>query len=110
MNCCLIRKGAILYFSILLHCIVQRPHTAELLVPVPRTFEVETATANLRKYKFTSSHQIPAELVIVGGTLRVSPQLILGCRWYALILTRSVNTQLAYAELEAELSMLLVGG
>jgi hypothetical protein len=25
----------------------------------------------------------------------VSPQLILGCRWYALLLARSVNTQLA---------------
>jgi hypothetical protein len=25
----------------------------------------------------------------------VSPQLILGCRWYALLLARSVNTQLS---------------
>jgi hypothetical protein len=33
----------------------------------------------------------------VGETLvgAVSPQLILGCRWYALLLARSVNTQLA---------------
>jgi hypothetical protein len=29
---------------------------------------------------------------IVGG---VPSQLILGCRWYAVLLTRSVNTQLA---------------
>jgi hypothetical protein len=33
----------------------------------------------------------------------LGPQLILGCRWYAPLLTRSVNTRLALAELEVEL-------
>jgi ABC-type glycerol-3-phosphate transport system permease component len=37
----------------------------------------------------------------------VSPQLILGCGWYAPLLTRSVNTRLGLAELEAVLSMQL---
>jgi hypothetical protein len=32
------------------------------------------------------------KIVNVGA---VSPQLILGCRWYALLLERSVNTQLS---------------
>jgi hypothetical protein len=32
------------------------------------------------------------------GGVGLIPQLILGCRWYALLLTRSVNTQLALCE------------
>jgi hypothetical protein len=35
------------------------------------------------------------EGLLLGG---VSPQLILGCRWYALLLARSVDTQLALRE------------
>jgi hypothetical protein len=33
----------------------------------------------------------------------LGPQLILDCRWYAPLLTRPINTQLRYAELEVEL-------
>jgi hypothetical protein len=38
-------------------------HTAEPLVP----FEVETATAKLKRYKSPGSDQIPAELVQAAG-------------------------------------------
>jgi hypothetical protein len=40
----------------------------------------------------------------------VSPQLILVCRWYALLLTRSVNTQLALCEWGSAPLDDLVGG
>jgi hypothetical protein len=36
--------------------------TAEPLVPGPSHLEVETAIANLKKYKLSASDQIPAKL------------------------------------------------
>jgi hypothetical protein len=41
-------------------------HTADPLVPDPSIFEVEIATAKLKKYKFPGSDQIPAELIQAG--------------------------------------------
>jgi hypothetical protein len=38
-------------------------HTAEPLVPGLSRFEVEIATAKLKKYKSPGSDQIPAELI-----------------------------------------------
>jgi hypothetical protein len=37
------------------------------LVPDPSPFEVEIATAKLKKYKSPDSDQIPAELIQAGG-------------------------------------------
>jgi hypothetical protein len=46
-------------------------HTAEPLVSDPSPFEVETATAELKRYKSPGSDEIPARLIQVGGeTLR----------------------------------------
>jgi hypothetical protein len=42
-------------------------HVAELLVPEPSTFEVETATAKLKRYKTPDIDQISAELIQAGG-------------------------------------------
>jgi hypothetical protein len=42
-------------------------HTAEPLVPEPSPFEVEIASAKLKKYKSPGSDQIPAELIQSGG-------------------------------------------
>jgi hypothetical protein len=42
-------------------------HTAELLVPDPSPFEVETAIAKLKRCKSPSSDQILAELIQAGG-------------------------------------------
>jgi hypothetical protein len=42
-------------------------HVAELLAHDPSPFEAETATANLKKYKWSVSDQIPAELMQAGG-------------------------------------------
>jgi hypothetical protein len=47
-------------------------HTAEPLVPGPSHLEVEIAIANLKKYKSTCSHQIPAELIQAGGEILLS--------------------------------------
>ncbi|PNF38760.1 hypothetical protein B7P43_G14059 [Cryptotermes secundus] len=44
-------------------------HTAELLVPDPSPFEVESAIAKLKLYKSPGSDQIPAELVQAGGEI-----------------------------------------
>jgi hypothetical protein len=38
-------------------------HTAELLIPDPSTFEVETVTAKFKKYKWPGSHKILSELI-----------------------------------------------
>jgi hypothetical protein len=38
-----------------------------VLVPDPRPFEVEIATAKLKGYKLPGSDQIPAELIQAGG-------------------------------------------
>jgi hypothetical protein len=40
---------------------------AEPLVPGPSHLEVEIAIEKLKKYKLSSSDQIPAELIQVGG-------------------------------------------
>jgi hypothetical protein len=45
---------------------------AELLVPDPSPFEVETAIAKLLKYKSPGSDQIPAELIQAGGRTLLS--------------------------------------
>jgi predicted nucleic acid-binding protein len=42
-------------------------HTAELLVPDPSHFEVELASAKLKKYKLSVSDQILAELIQAGS-------------------------------------------
>jgi hypothetical protein len=47
-------------------------HTAEALVPGPSCLEVETAIANLKKYKSPGSDQIPAELIQAGGKILLS--------------------------------------
>jgi hypothetical protein len=44
-------------------------HKAELLVPDPSTFEIETATAKLKRYKLPCSNQIPAELIQAGSEI-----------------------------------------
>jgi hypothetical protein len=44
-------------------------HTAESLVPDHSHFEVEIATAKLKKYKSPGSDQIPAELIQAGGEI-----------------------------------------
>jgi hypothetical protein len=44
-------------------------HTAELLGPDPSPFEVEIATAKLRRFKSPGSDQIPAELIQAGGEI-----------------------------------------
>jgi hypothetical protein len=46
--------------------------TAEPLVPSPSHLEVEICIAKLKKYKSTSSNQIPAELIQVEGETLVS--------------------------------------
>jgi hypothetical protein len=42
-------------------------HKAEPLVPDPSPFQVETATAKLKKYKSSGSNQISAEMIQAGG-------------------------------------------
>jgi hypothetical protein len=47
-------------------------HTNELLLPDPSPFEVEIATAKLKKYKSPGSDQILAELIQAGGETLLS--------------------------------------
>jgi hypothetical protein len=56
-------------------------HTAEPLVPEPSPFEVETAIAKLKKYKYPGSDQIPAELIQAGETLRSEIQKLINSIW-----------------------------
>jgi hypothetical protein len=42
-------------------------HTAKPLVPCPSRLEVETAIANLKKYKFPVNEDILTELIQAGG-------------------------------------------
>jgi hypothetical protein len=42
-------------------------HTAKLLVPEPRSFEVKIATEILKRYKSPGIDQIPAEPIQAGG-------------------------------------------
>jgi hypothetical protein len=42
-------------------------HTAEQLVPEPRSFEVQTKTEKLKKYKSQCTAQIPAEMIQAQG-------------------------------------------
>jgi hypothetical protein len=44
-------------------------HTAELLVPDPSPFEVETAIAKLKKYKLPGSDQILGEAIQAGDEI-----------------------------------------
>jgi hypothetical protein len=44
-------------------------HTAEPLIPQPRTFKVETATEKLERYKSPGTDQIPAEMIKVRGII-----------------------------------------
>jgi hypothetical protein len=44
-------------------------HTAELLVPHPRLFNVGIAIATLKRCKSPDSDQIPAELIQAGGEI-----------------------------------------
>jgi hypothetical protein len=44
-------------------------HIAEPLVPDTRPFEVETATAKLKRYKSLGSDEIPAEVMQAGGEI-----------------------------------------
>jgi hypothetical protein len=50
-------------------------HTTEPLIPDASHFEVETAIAKLKKYRFPGSDQIPIELSQAGGETLVSPIL-----------------------------------
>jgi hypothetical protein len=57
-------------------------HTAELLVPGPSPFEVETAIEKLKRYKSPSSDEIPAELIQEGGeTLRSKIHKLINSIW-----------------------------
>ncbi|PNF43474.1 hypothetical protein B7P43_G10812 [Cryptotermes secundus] len=47
-------------------------HTAELLVPNPSPFEVESAIAKLKRYKSPGSDQILPELIQAGGKILCS--------------------------------------
>jgi hypothetical protein len=47
-------------------------HIAEPLVPGPRCLEVETATAELKKYNLPGSDEIPTELIQAGGKILLS--------------------------------------
>jgi hypothetical protein len=53
---------------------VSPPKTAraEPLVPYPSPFDVELATAKLKRYKSPGSDEIPAELIKAGGEILVS--------------------------------------
>jgi hypothetical protein len=44
-------------------------HTFELLVPDPRSSEVEVAIAKLKSYKLPGSDEIPAELIQAGAEI-----------------------------------------
>jgi hypothetical protein len=44
-------------------------HIAESLLTDPTPFEVETATAKLKKYKSPGGDKIPAELIQAGGEM-----------------------------------------
>jgi hypothetical protein len=44
-------------------------HTAEASVPDPSPSEVAVATTKLKRYKWPSSDQIPAELTQAGGAI-----------------------------------------
>jgi hypothetical protein len=44
-------------------------HTAELLVPTPSPFEIETATAKLKSYNSPGSNNILAEMIEVRGEI-----------------------------------------
>jgi hypothetical protein len=46
---------------------IELHNTVEPLVPDPSPFEVETAIANLKKYKLPGSDQIRAKLIQAGG-------------------------------------------
>jgi hypothetical protein len=57
-------------------------HTAEPLVPEPSPFEVEIATAKLKKYKFLGSDQIPPALIQAGGeTLQPEIHKLINSVW-----------------------------
>jgi hypothetical protein len=45
---------------------------AEPFIPGPSRFEVENATAKLKKYKTPDIDQIPAELIQAGGEILLS--------------------------------------
>jgi hypothetical protein len=47
-------------------------HKVEPLVPGPSRLEVETANANLKKYKSPGNDQIPAEVIQAGGEILLS--------------------------------------
>jgi hypothetical protein len=47
-------------------------HTAESLVPVPSTFEVEIVIENLERYKSPGINQIPTEMIQSGGNILIS--------------------------------------
>jgi hypothetical protein len=67
-------------------------HTAEPLVPGPSRLEV--AIAELKKYKWTCSDEIPAELIQVGGETLLSAiqnsLILFGLRKNCLISGRSL--------------------
>jgi hypothetical protein len=50
----------------------RQKHTAEPLLPEPSSFKAEIAIETLKKYKSLDTHQIPAELIQVGGNILCS--------------------------------------
>jgi hypothetical protein len=57
-------------------------HTAEPLVPEPKSSEVEIAIEKLKRYKSPGVDQIPAELIQAGGnTLRSEIHKLINCIW-----------------------------
>jgi hypothetical protein len=69
-------------------------HTAEPLVPGPSRLQVETAIAELKKYKSPGSDEIPAELIQAGGEMLLSAihnsLILFGIRKNCLINGRSL--------------------
>jgi hypothetical protein len=52
-------------------------HTAKPLIPDPSPFDIDIATAKLKRYKLPGSAQIPAELIHAGGAMLVCAILVL---------------------------------